>query len=87
MNFYKKASLVAAGVALTLSPVAASAAQSAKGISAAEYAQARTAAQTTDQNKLNGDFSGILIALLAAAAIITAIIIAADGSNNTPTSP
>ncbi len=87
MNFYKKASLVAAGVALAVSPVAASAAQSAKGITAADYAQARTAAQTTGENDLRGGVGGAVIALLAIAAIIAAIIIAADGSDNSPTSP
>lgn len=86
MNVYKKASLVAASVALTVSPVVASAAQSTNGVSAAAYSQARTSADATDANELEGG-SSIIIALLAAAAIIAGIIIAADGSNNSPTSP
>ena len=87
MNVFKKASLVAAGVALAVSPVAASAAQSAKGITAADYAQARTAAQTTNESDLRGGAGGTIIAILAIAAIITAIIIAADGSDDSPTRP
>lgn len=89
MNFYKKASLVAASVALTVSPVAASAAQSAKGVLAAEYAQARTDAETAEENDLRGRAGpgALIIGLLAIAAIIAAIIIAADGTDNSPTSP
>ena len=43
-------------------------------------------AQTADENDLEGG-SGIIIAILAAAAVIAGIIIAADGSDDTPTSP
>lgn len=46
----------------------------------------RTGAATSDESDLEGG-SGIIIAVLAAAAIIAGIIIAADGSDDTPTSP
>lgn len=87
MKSYKKASLVAAAVALTVAPVMASAAQSANGPVVAQYDEARIDAQTSDENELEGRGSSIIIAILAAAAIIAGIIIAADGSDDTPTSP
>ncbi len=46
----------------------------------------RASAQTADESDLEGG-SGIIIAILAAAAVIAGIIIAADGSEDTPTSP
>ncbi|SIN89603.1 hypothetical protein SAMN02745824_2207 [Parasphingorhabdus marina DSM 22363] len=46
----------------------------------------RVGAATSDESELEGG-SGIIIAVLAAAAVIAGIIIAADGSDDTPTSP
>ena len=46
----------------------------------------RVSAATSDESELEGG-SGIIIAVLAAAAVIAGIIIAADGSDDTPTSP
>jgi hypothetical protein len=47
---------------------------------------ARTSATVESENDLEGG-SGIIIAILAAAAVIAGIVIAADGSDDTPTSP
>lgn len=46
----------------------------------------RAPARSSDSNELEGE-SGILIALLAAAAIIAGIIILADNEDDLPTSP
>ena len=46
----------------------------------------RLVAPTEEASEVEGG-SGIIVAILAAAAVIGGIIIAADGSENTPTSP
>lgn len=46
----------------------------------------RTPSKTQDTEKLEGE-NGILLAILAAAAVIAGIIILADGEENLPTSP
>ncbi len=74
MNIVKKASVALAIASMAVAPVAASAAP-----------VARAEASMTEQNDLRG--SGIILALLAAAAVIAGIIIAADGTDDKPTSP
>ncbi|NCP12263.1 MAG: hypothetical protein GW859_10005 [Sphingomonadales bacterium] len=84
MKILKKTSLIAAAVALTATPVIASAAQPAVG--AGQFDMARADAEMTDANQARSAGTYV-IGLLALAAIIAAIIIAADGNDDTPTSP
>ena len=88
MNFYKKATLAAAAIAMAATPVIASAAPAAQKLSVAEYVNARDGAESAGDSEFRGRGAGtLIIALLAAAAIIAAIIIAADGDDDEPTSP
>ncbi len=66
-----------AAVALTTSPVLAQVAQT-ETVRASETSEAKA--------ELEGG-SGIIIALLAAAAIVAGIVIAAGNDSDTPTSP
>lgn len=81
MRFGKIGAAIAA-TSLVASPVLAQAAQPVSSVSQA----ARADASATSESDLEGG-SGILIAILAAAAVIAGIIIAADGSEDEPTSP
>ncbi|QJB68564.1 hypothetical protein [Parasphingorhabdus halotolerans] len=78
MKFNKLASATAAA-ALVIAPVAAQAADS-----VAPAVERVSASTTAKGEKLEGE-NGILIAVLAAAAVIAGIIIIAD--DNDPTSP
>ena len=75
MRFGKLGMAAIAATSLIATPVLAQAAQ-----------PERAGAATADESELAGG-SGIIIAVLAAAAIIGGIVIAADGSDDTPTSP
>lgn len=79
MRFGKIGMAAAAAASLVSAPVLAQAAQPATSV-------ARTSATVEGENNVEGG-SGIILAILAAAAVIAGIIIAADGSENTPTSP
>ncbi|VWX57497.1 hypothetical protein [Sphingorhabdus sp. 109] len=79
MRFGKIGMAAAAAASLVSAPVLAQASQP---VSSA----VRTSATVEGENDLEGG-SGIIIAILAAAAVIAGIIIAADGSDDTPTSP
>ncbi|MEH6791962.1 hypothetical protein [Parasphingorhabdus sp.] len=79
MRFGKIGMAAAAAASLVSAPVLAQASQPVSSI-------ARTSATVEDESNVEGG-SGIIIAILAAAAVIGGIIIAADGSENTPTSP
>jgi len=46
----------------------------------------RTSAPVQNESELEGDGSGVILAILAAAAIIAGIIIAADGKEDSPLS-
>ena len=86
---FGKIGLAVATASLVASPVLAqSAAPAAKlSVSATQSQSVRVgSAVSADEAKLEGG-SGIIIAILAAAAVIAGIIIAADGNANTPTSP
>lgn len=78
MRFGKLGMAAVAAASLVSAPVMAQAVDSSQ--------PARASAQTADESDLEGG-SGIILAILAAAAIIAGIIIAADGSEDTPTSP
>jgi hypothetical protein len=82
MRFGKIGMVAVAAASLISGPVLAQAVQPVAKVSQAVRADART----DDESKLGGG-SGIIIAVLAAAAVIAGIIIAADGSDDTPTSP
>ncbi len=82
MRFGKIGMAAVAAASLISGPVLAQAAQPVAKVSQAVRADARA----DDESKLEGG-SGIIIAVLAAAAVIGGIIIAADGSDDTPTSP
>ena len=79
MRFGKIGMAAAAAASLVSAPVLAQAVQPVSSV-------ARTSATVENGNDLEGG-SGIIIAILAAAAVIAGIIIAADGSEDTPTSP
>ena len=79
MRFGKIGMAAAAAASLVSAPVLAQAVQPVSSV-------ARTSATVENENDMEGS-SGIIIALLAAAAVIGGIIIAADGSDDTPTSP
>tara|TARA_R110000824_G_scaffold11585_4_gene50705 strand:+ start:16666 stop:16905 length:240 start_codon:yes stop_codon:yes gene_type:complete len=79
MRFGKLGMAAAAAASLVSAPVLAQAAQPVASA-------VRTSATVENDNDVEGG-SGIIIAILAAAAVIGGIIIAADGSENTPTSP
>ncbi|ATW04633.1 hypothetical protein C8024_17175 [Sphingopyxis sp. BSNA05] len=79
MRFGKIGMAAAAAASLVSAPVLAQATQPVSSV-------ARTSATVEGENDLEGG-SGIIIAILAAAAVIAGIIIAADGSEDTPTSP
>ncbi len=79
MRFGKIGMAAAAAASLVSAPVLAQASQPVSSVS-------RTSATVEGENNVEGG-SGIIIAILAAAAVIGGIIIAADGSENTPTSP
>lgn len=79
MRFGKLGMAAVAAASLVSAPVMAQAVESVSQ-------PVRTSAQTADESDLEGG-SGIIIAILAAAAVIAGIIIAADGSEDTPTSP
>lgn len=84
MNLFKKAAVSLALGSMALAPVAASAAQPLAPLS---VDGARSVTASTEANEFNGNASSIFIAILAFAAIIAAIIIAADGTDDSPTSP
>ena len=84
MRFGKNSLAAIAAATLVLAPVAAQAAPAAKSTATAQVE--RVGADRKDENKLSGG-TGILIAVLAAAAIIAGILIAADNNSDTPTSP
>jgi hypothetical protein len=86
MNFVKKASVAFAAISMVAAPIAASAAPVAQTLSVAKFSGARASADLNGESRLEGD-SGIIIAILAAVAVIAGIVIAADGSDSTPTSP
>ena len=77
MRFGKIGMAAAAAASLVSAPVLAQAAQP---------VSSRASATVEGENDVEGG-SGIIIAILAAAAVIGGIIIAADGSEDTPTSP
>jgi len=79
---FGKIGMAAAAASLVSAPVLAQAVQPAQPVSSI----ARTGATVDGESNVEGG-SGIIIAILAAAAVIAGIIIAADGSENTPTSP
>jgi len=79
MRFGKIGMAAAAAASLVSAPVLAQAVQPVSSV-------ARTSATVEGENNVEGG-SGIIIAILAAAAVIGGIIIAADGSEDTPTSP
>lgn len=79
MRFGRIGMAAVAAASLVSAPVLAQAVQPVSSI-------ARTSATVESENDLEGG-SGIIIAILAAAAVIAGIIIAADGSEDTPTSP
>lgn len=80
MRFGKLGMAAVAAASLVSAPVLAQAVQPVS--SQVE----RTGASAADESNLEGG-SGIVLAILAAAAVIAGIIIAADGSEDTPTSP
>ncbi|VAV97797.1 hypothetical protein MNBD_ALPHA04-1778 [hydrothermal vent metagenome] len=82
MRFGKIGMAAIAAASLVSTPVLAQVAQPVAKVSEA----VRADASATEESKLEGG-SGIIVAVLAAAAIIGGIIIAADGSDDTPTSP
>jgi len=73
----KKVIVSIAAAAVVAMPVTAS---------AVEASIQTSTAPVIEENELEGG-SGVIVAILAAAAIIAGIIIAADGSDDTPTSP
>ena len=79
MRFGKIGMAAAAAASLVSAPVLAQAVQPVSSV-------ARTSATVENKSDIEGG-SGIIIAILAAAAVIAGIIIAADGSEDTPTSP
>jgi hypothetical protein len=79
MRFGKIGMAAAAAASLVSAPVLAQAVQPVSSV-------ARTSATVDSENNVEGG-SGIILAILAAAAVIGGIIIAADGSDDTPTSP
>ncbi|WP_417622253.1 hypothetical protein [Parasphingorhabdus sp.] len=76
---FGKIVMAAAAASLVSAPVLAQAVQPASSV-------ARTSATVENENDLEGG-SGIIVAILAAAAVIGGIVVAVDGSSNTPTSP
>lgn len=82
MRFGKIGMAAIAAASLVSAPVLAQAAQPVKSVSA----PVRAGTTADSDSKLEGS-SGIIIAVLAAAAVIGGIIIAADGDSNSPTSP
>jgi len=82
MRFGKIGMAAVAAASLVSAPVFAQAAQPVASIATADRASTTTAADS----ELEGG-SGIILAILAAAAVIAGIIVAADGSDDTPTSP
>ncbi len=79
MRFGKLGMAAVAAASLVSAPVMAQAVESVSQ-------PVRAGVQTADESDLEGG-SGIILAILAAAAVIAGIIIAADGSEDTPTSP
>ncbi|WP_339693462.1 hypothetical protein [uncultured Parasphingorhabdus sp.] len=79
MRFGKIGMAAVAAASLVSTPVLAQAVQPVSSV-------ARTGATVEKANNVEGG-SGIIIAILAAAAVIAGIIIAADGSEDAPTSP
>ncbi|WP_373491283.1 hypothetical protein [Parasphingorhabdus sp.] len=79
MRFGKIGMAAAAAASLVSAPVLAQATQPVTSA-------ARTSATVEGESNVEGG-TGIILAILAAAAIIGGIIIAADGSEDTPTSP
>jgi hypothetical protein len=82
MRFGKIGMAAAAAASLVSAPVLAQASQPVQPASSV----ARTGATVDNESDVEGG-SGIILAILAAAAVIGGIIIAADGSEDTPTSP
>lgn len=81
MKFLKKATVALAAMSMVTAPVAASAA-------APRFDDLRADSQL--QNEMGQAETGTeawILLLLAAAAIIAGIVIAADGSDDSPTSP
>ena len=74
----------AAAVSLAATPALAQATSSASKLSVASVQ--RAGGTQADESQLAGG-SGIIIAILAAAAVIAGIIIAADSDGDDPTSP
>ena len=85
MTFLKKASMALIAASMVTAPVAASA-------QTAQFGDLRANTTVTNAATMGegGESAGAtswILALLAAAAVIAGIIIAADGSNDSPTSP
>lgn len=81
MNFLKKATVAFAAASMVTAPVVASAAQP-------RFDDLRVSTEMQDSAAL-GEAAGEswVLLLLAAAAIIGGIVLAADGSSDSPTSP
>lgn len=79
MNILKKAAISLAATSILVAPVVASAQ------SAVSFADARAVSASDDQSELES--SGVIIGLLALAAIIGGIVIATSNNSDTPTSP
>ena len=82
MRFGKIGMAAVAAASLVATPVFAQAVQPVSKVSKS----VRASASADDESKLAGG-SGVIIAILAAAAVIGGIVIAADGSDDSPTSP
>ncbi len=81
MTFLKKATVALAASSMVAAPVAASAAP--------QFSDLRADSQLENSAALGGETgtAAWLLALLAAAAVIAGIIVAVDGSDDSPTSP
>ncbi len=83
MRISKKSFVALAAASMLIAPVAAQAAPTAKAKSTASVK--RAGADRKAENKAEG--TSVVLAALAAAAIITAVVIASDSKSNTPSSP
>jgi hypothetical protein len=84
MRFGKVSLAVIAAASLISAPVVANAATASKAVSAAK--SKRTAPVSKEESKLGGG-SGVIVGILAVAAIIAGIVIAAGNDSDGPTSP
>ena len=76
MNVIKKMMIAAGTASVALAPIAATAAAPVAQVSA------RVAPTSADESDLQGRGSGVIIGILAAAAIIAGIVILADDNND-----